>query len=147
MAREVTIQTRARRWTRPLFNWKKVERSSSARMAEKPFMAERESRQERGMKMWKGEGAVGTAQGSQRWGCLSAAHWDACHLSRLELVIQQSSFSLYFFFFCFVIQTDRVFLWLPYRIHFRSDARGYSIRDLNNAMCKFIMLSVPEHVV
>lgn len=52
-----------------------------------------------------------------------------------------------FFFFCFVIQTDRVFLWLPYRIHFRSDARGYSIRDLNNAMCKFIMLSVPEHVV
>lgn len=101
MAREVTIQTRAKRWTRPLFSWKKVERSSSARMAGKPFMAERESRQERGMKMCRGEGAVGTAQGSQRWGCLSAAHWDACHLSRLELVIQQSSFSLYFFFLLF----------------------------------------------
>lgn len=43
------------------------------------------------------EGAVGTAQGLQRWGCLPAARWDACHLSRLELVIQQSSFSLYFF--------------------------------------------------
>lgn len=47
--------------------------------------------------------------------------------------------------FC-VMQTDTVCLWLPYTMNFRSDARGYSIRDLNNHMCKFIMLPVPEHV-
>lgn len=75
-------------------------------------------------KMWRGEGAVGTAQGSQRWGCLSAAHWDACHLSRLELVIQQSSFSLYFFFLLF----RQIVCFFGYHIEFISDLMPEDIR-------------------
>lgn len=70
-----------------------------------------------------------------------------CSLGRLPFVqIRAGDTAKLFLSLFFVIQTDRVFLWLPYTIHFRSNARGYSIRDLNNAMCKFIMLSVPEHV-
>ena len=68
------------------------------------------------------EGAVGTAQGLQRWGCLSAARWDACHLSRLELVIQQSSFSLYFLLFR---QIERFF---GCHIQFISDLMPEDIR-------------------
>lgn len=82
-------------------------------------MAEKEPREEK--KLWGEGGSCGNSTGLAAMGLPDC--WDICHLSRLELVIQQSSFSSSFF----VIQTDRAFLWLPYRINFRSDARGYSI--------------------
>lgn len=66
------------------------------------------------------EGAVGTAQGLQQWA--------ACLLGGLPFVqIRAGDTAKLFLSSLIVIQTDRAFLWLPYRMNFRCDARGYSI--------------------
>lgn len=93
----ITIQSSGRRWTRPLFIFQNVERHSSIRMTGRSFMEKREPRQERGKE------AVGRGRGlwEQHRACSMGLPvcWDVCHLSRLELVIQQSSFSLRFLLF------------------------------------------------
>lgn len=117
----ITIQSSRRRWTRPLFIFQKVERHSSIRMTGKSLMEKKEPRQERGKE------AVGRGRGlwEQHRACSSGA---ACLLGRLPFVqIGAGDTAKLFFSSLFVIQTDRAFLWLPYRINFRSDARGYSI--------------------
>lgn len=84
-------------------------------------MAKREPRQEREKE------AVGRGRGlwEQHRACSNGA---ACLLGRLPFVqIGAGDTAKLFLSSFFVIQTDRVFLWLPYRINFRSDARGYSI--------------------
>lgn len=102
----------------------------------------------RGRTEERGKEGVGADSGlwEEHRACSGGA---ACRLlaGTLPLVQMRASDTAKLFLPLFlVIQTDWVFLWLPYTVHLRSDARGYSIRDLNNAGCKFITLSVPEHV-
>lgn len=102
----------------------------------------RRRREERGKDGVWGDGGLW----AQHWACSGGA---ACLLlaGTLPLVQMRASDTAKLFLpLLLVIQTDWVFRWLPHTVHLRSDARGYSIRDLNNAVCKFITLSVPEHV-
>lgn len=90
-------------------------------MTGKLFMEKREPRQERGKE------AVGRGRGlwEQHRACSNGA---ACLLGCLPFVqIGAGDTAKLFLSSFFVIQTDRAFLWLPYRMNFRSDARGYSI--------------------
>lgn len=59
---------------------------------------------------------------------MGTAHGAACLLGGLPFVqIGAGDTAELFLSSLIVIQTDRAFLWLPYRMNFRCDARGYSI--------------------